>query len=136
MIVGNIENKIVSTEFVKLDEKEFVEENFDISNIYTIEELLEKITEMKLEENKLYKIILTGTRNFEINIYKLYKIIDIRNIIKIKDKTTLGYDLERIANDNTLKGIFAKEMLNKLQEENINKEIVEKAIEIGMNSLQ
>ena len=135
MIVGTIEDKKVSTEFVRLDEKEFVETELDITGIYTIEELLEKISELQLEENKLYKIILTGNRNFEINIYKLYKMIDIRNIIKIKDKTSIAYDLEKMANDSTLKGIFAKEMINKLNEENIDKEIIEKAIEIGLISL-
>ena len=135
MIVGKIEEGKVSTEFIKLDEKEFVEKELDISKIYTIEELLEKLLEINLEENKLYKIILTGNRNYEINIYKLYKMIDVRNIIKIKDKTTLGYDLEKIAKDTTLKGLFAKEMMELLQEENIDKEIIEKAIEIGIGSL-
>ena len=135
MIVGTINNKIVSTEFVRLDDKEFVEKELDISNIYSTEELLEKISEMNIDDNKLYKIVLIGNRNFEINIYKLYKMIEIRNIIKFKDKTRLGYELEKIANDSTLKGIFAKEMISRLQEENVDKEVIEKAIEIGINSL-
>ena len=33
----------------------------------------EKIKEIKLEENKLYKIILVGKRNFEINTIEIYK---------------------------------------------------------------
>ena len=86
-------------------------------------------------QNNLYKIILIGNRNFEINVYKLYKLVETKNIIKIKDKTKINYNLEEIANDSTLKGIFAKEMLGKLKGENIDKETIEKAIEIGMNSL-
>lgn len=135
MVVGNLEKENLSLEFVELDEKEFKEKEFNISEIKTIEELAEKINELELEQNKLYKIILTGNRNFEINVYKLYKLVEVENIIKIKDKTKISYNLTEIANDSTLKGIFAKEMLEKLEDENIDKETIEKAIEIGMNSL-
>ena len=135
MVVGNLEKGNLNLEFITLDEKEFKEQEFDVSEIQTIEELAEKINELDLEQNNLYKIILIGNRNFEINIYKIYKLIETENIIKIKDKTKISYNLEEIVNDSTLKGIFAKEMLEKLKDENIDKETIEKAIEIGMNSL-
>lgn len=135
MLVGEIEQKQVKIEFIELDEREFKEEEIDITEIETIEELLQKIVELKLEEKNYYKIILTGKRNFEINTYKIYKQIEIKNIIKIKDKTKLNYNLEEISKEISLKGIFAKEMLKKLQNENINKETIEKAIEIGMEVL-
>ena len=135
MVVGNLEKEKLNIEFIPLDENEFKEQEFDISEIQTVEELAEKINELNLEQNNLYKIILTGSRNFEINIYKIYKLIETENIIKIKDKTKISYNLSEIANDSTLKGIFAKEMLEKLKDENIDKEIIEKAIEIGISSL-
>ena len=56
-------------------------------------------------------------------------------ILTKKNLTKIAYNLEEIANDSTLKGIFAKEMLGKLKDENIDKETIEKAIEIGINSL-
>ncbi len=160
MIVGEInKNTEPKIEFIELDEKEFIEKELDISEINTIEELIQKISEINIEENKYYKIILIGNRNFEINTYKLYKKIEIKNIIKIKDKTKINYKLEEIANEVSLKGLFAKEMLNKINniktnkneqtdiefkingekqeniKENINQEIIEKAIEIGMEVL-
>jgi len=138
MIVGDIEKGKVNVEFIKLDDKEFREIELDITYLNTIEELLEKIQELDLNENDLYKIILTGYRNFEINTYRLFKLIETRNIIKIKDKTKIGYDLEKIQNDVSLKGIFAKEMLEKLNNKNLSdeeKEIIEKAIEIGIEAL-
>ena len=134
MIVGNIENNKLNLEFIKLDEKEFIEEELNISDIKTIEELIEKINNLNILENKFYKIILIGKRNFEINIIKLNKLIENKNIIKIKNKTKINYELNEIANDVTLKGIFAKEMLNKL-ENTEDKELIEKAIEIGMEIL-
>lgn len=135
MIVGNMKKRKIEVEFIKLDDKEFKELEIDITNINEPEELLEKIETIELNEKDLYKIILKGNRNFEINTYKLYKQIETRNIIKIKDKTQIGYDLNKIANSTTLKGIFAQEMLNKLNDENIDKETIEKAIEIGMEAL-
>ena len=138
MIVGNIEKGNVETEFIKLDEKEFVEIELNITNLNTIEELLEKISELDINENDFYKITLIGYRNFEINVYKIYNLIETKNIIKVKDKTKIGYNLEIISNDTTLKGIFAKEMLNKLKDENLTdseREKIEKAIEIGIESL-
>ncbi len=135
MIVGNIEKGKLEVEFVKLDDKEFKELELDITNINEPEELLEEIQNLNLNENDLYKIILKGNRNFEINTYKLYKQIETRNIIKIKDKTKIAYDLNKLSNTTTLKGIFAKEMLDKLEDENIDKEMLEKAIEIGMEAL-
>ena len=112
-----------------------MQKELDITNINTIQELLEKINDLDLQENSLYKIILVGKRNFEINVYKLYKMIEIRNIIKLKDKTVIGYDLNKMANDVTLKGIFAQEMINKLNEEGADIKTIEKAIEIGIDAL-
>ena len=136
MIVGDIEKNSLDLQFIELDEKEFVEQEIDISELNSIEELVEKINDFKIDTNKLYKIILIGKRSFEIDIYKLYKLVENRNIIKIKNDTKIKYELKEIANDVTLKGIFVKEMLNKLEEANDeDKEMIEKAIEIGMEIL-
>ena len=136
MVVGNIEKCNLDIQFINLDEKEFKELEYDISEIMTVEELLEKIEEIKTEENKLYKIVVTGKRNFEINLYKLIKMIQKKEIIKIKDKTTLGYDIEKISQeDTTLRGIYVKEILNKIEKEPENKEMLEKVLEIGLEVL-
>ena len=48
----------------------------------------------------------------------------------------MAYDLTKIANENTLRGLFIQEMLTKLnQAEQEEREIIEKAIEIGLESL-
>lgn len=136
MVVGTLEKGKLDLEFITLDEKELKEQELDISEIITIEELLEKIEELSIAENKLYKIILIGKRNFEINLYKLIKMIDKKEIIKIKDKTTVGYDIEKISQEKTtLRGIYVKEMLRKIEKEPENKEMLEKALEIGLEVL-
>ena len=112
MIVGEIkENKEVKTEFVPLSENDFEEKELDISECISKEELIEKINDLEIPDNAFIKLILVGKRNFEIDKYELYKLLTNERIIKIKDHTKIQYDLEKIANNHTLKGLFAKEIL-------------------------
>ena len=138
MIVGDVEKNKLETQFIKLDDKQFTKRELNVDNIYSKEELIEKINELKIEENNYVEIILIGNRNFEINKYDLIKYILNNNIIKIKDNTKIAYDLEKLENENTLKGLFIKEMNKKLKnaETEEEKEIIEKSIEIGLASLE
>lgn len=138
MIVGNLDKNYINLEFISLDEKEFKVKEIDISLTNSKEELIEKLNELNFDENNLIEIYLTGKRNFEINTYEIYKLLINDKILKIKDKTRINYNLEKISEENTLKGIFAKKMLDKLNNtDNLEeKEIIEKAIEIGFDSLK
>ena len=136
MIVGEIEKNKLSIQFVPLDKKEFKEVEINITEINSKEELIEKINELKIEENEFIKIILTGKRNFEINLNGIYKLIYNKNIIKIKNFTKTNYDLENLAKENTLKGIFIKNIIEKIKEEPEKKELFEKAIEIGLEAIE
>jgi len=136
IIVGEILKDKLDIKYIFMEKLKFKEIELNCTNINSEEELIEKLNELKLEENNLYKIILTGKRNFEINIYNLYKYELNEKIIKIKNKTKINYDLEKIKNNYTLKGMFAEEMLKKLENSSEEeKEIIEKAIEIGMEIL-
>ncbi|MCI9365142.1 MAG: hypothetical protein HFJ54_00445, partial [Clostridia bacterium] len=57
-----------------------------------------------------------------------------QNIIKIKDKTKLEIDLEKIASQNNLKGFFIKNLLEREKENPEERELIERAIEIGLNA--
>ena len=138
MIVGDVEKNKLETQFIKLDDKQFTKRELNVDNIYSKEELIEKINELEIEENNYVEIILIGNRNFEINKYDVIKYILNNNIIKIKDNTKIAYNLEKLENENTLKGLFIKEMNKKLKnaETEEEKEIIEKSIEIGLASLE
>ena len=136
MIVGEITKTENKLEFIELDETEFVEQELDCTEMNSEEELIEKINEIKIEENKLYKIILIGKRNFEINIYDLYKYNLDEKIIKIKNKTKPNYNIEEISKENTLRGLFAKEILEEIKNKNYDEETIEQALEIGMEILE
>ena len=138
MVVGEIKNKKLNIEFVPIKSSEFVEKRIDVTEIISKEELIEKINSIEIQPNEYVKIILEGKRNFEINTYELYKLIQEPQIIKIKNKTKINYNLDEIENETTLKGLFAKEIKQKLEDENLTngqKEILEKAIEIGFEAL-
>ena len=139
MIVGDVTKEKIELEFIPLDDERFKEIEINISEIISKEELIEKINALEIKENEYIKIILTGNRNFEINKYEILKFLENERIIKIKDNTKIAYDLTKIANETTLKGMYAKEMQRKLSQEDITqeeREIIEKAVEIGLTALQ
>ena len=138
MIVGGFEGKNLDLTFVPLDDEEYKIIDLDISDINSKEELVEKMGSLDIKENEYIEIVLNGSRNFEINVYELLKLILNDRIIKIKDETKIGYDLDKLSNDTTLRGLFVKELREKLnghisEEE---KEIIEKGIEIGLDVLE
>ena len=139
MIVGDIQKGNLKLEFVPLDEEQFKEIEINVTDVLSKEELIEEINALEISNKEYIKIILTGNRNFEINKYELLKYIVNERIIKLKDHTRMAYDLAKMVNENTLKGLFAKQMLEKLNQPEIKKEekeIIEKAIEIGLEALE
>jgi len=135
MIVGNIENGIVNTEFIKLDDRAFETVEFDVTNILSQEQLIEELNNIYMG-NTLIKIVLIGTRNFEIYINKVLNLIENNNILKMEDKTKIAYDLDILKEQNTLTGIFVKNMLEKIKENPEKEDEIRKALEIGLDVLK
>lgn len=134
MIVGEInKNKKLQIAFVPVDKKEFLEINLPMDEVLSKEQLIETINVGEFNENGYYKIKLIGKRNFEIDAIDILKYISIPNVIKIKDETSLKLDLEKIAKEETLRGIFVKNLLEQMTKE--NKEEILKAIEIGLEAM-
>ena len=121
MIVGDVTKNDIKLEFIPLDDEQFKEVELDISDIISKEELIEKINNLEIQKNEYIKIILLGNRNFEINKYELLKYIVNERIIKIKDNTKIAYNLNELSNETTLKGLYAKAMLEKLEQDNITR---------------
>ena len=126
----------MSYEFIKLDDTEFTVLEQNVDKLDEKEDLIEKLNNLKLDENKLYEINLVGNRNFEINTREIFRFITNNNILKIKDNTKLKYNLEELKNEKNLKGLFVQEMLKKFEENVYSQEEINKAIEIGLNSLK
>ena len=139
MIVGDVTKDEIHVELVQLDEKAFVEKKIDVSEMLSVEELIENINNADYLNTEFVKIILVGTRHFEFDVYKIYQFTQVEQVIKIKDETKPYYDLEKLQNEMTLKGMFAKKMLEKLQDQGIEddeRQMLEKAIEVAFDALQ
>lgn len=119
MIAGEINNGILYTKFIKLDERIFTKYALNVDNIFSQEELVESIADLKLDEKNMYEIVLIGNRQFAINVRDIQKLIYCENILKIKDNTKIGYDIEKIAQENTLRGVFVREVIKKYDIRNV-----------------
>ena len=135
IIVGELTKEKLETKFIETDTSRFIEKCIDITTIKSQEELIEEINNLSLAQNEFCKIYLTGTKNFDINNYSILKSLENSNILKLKDATQIPYNLEELQQENTLKGIFVKNLLEKAKQNPENTEI-QKAIEIGLSILE
>lgn len=135
IIVGEVSKNNIKLEFIQIDEREFIEKEIDITQFTSNEEIIEEFEKLELNENNLYKIILIGKRYFMLNMNQIKKLNSIENIVKIKDYTKPGIDLEKLSKENNIKGIFVRRMLEKKESEGLDNDFIEKAIEIGLEVL-
>ena len=135
ILVGDIEKDELKVKFMTIDPRQYEEKEIDITEMTSNEEVLEKLQNLVLNNENLYKIILVGKRYFTLNIDKIKKLNSRENIVKIKDKTKVGIEIERIAEENNVRGIFVRNMLERKERENLDEDFIEKAIEIGLEVL-
>lgn len=135
-ILGTIKGNEISKRFVPIDQREFCVEEIDITQCYSNEDIIDKINKMSTKENDLYEVILVGKRSFIINKNEISKMCQNSNIVKIKDKTQIGIDINEISNEQSVRGIFVKNMLSKIDNEGLDEDYVIKAIEIGLEVLK
>ena len=135
MIVGELENGELKTEFIKLDDREYKEIEVDVSQDNSTEDIVDRIENINIIENNIYKIILVGNRNFAIDTKEIKKLLSKENIVKIKDETRLAYNINEIILRNDIKGVFVKKVLEKYERGLIDKETMEKVIETGLEVL-
>lgn len=138
-IAGSIdeENKELKLKFIKTSAKTFAEYSLDTSEINSEEELIEKINNTQFDDNKFYKIILVGKCSFNIDENKILDLVNIENIIRIRNHTQAKYEIEEIANQVSLKGLFAKRILEKIQntEDEQEKNRLISAFDVGIDIL-
>lgn len=135
ILSGELQKDEISLKFIPIDLREYIEKEIDISDFNSNEEIIERLAILPLKEENLYKIILTGKRFFEVKVDEIMKLIDIENIVKIKDHTIIGIDIDNLAKENNIKGIFVKRMLERQKAESLDEDFLEKAIEIGLEVL-
>ena len=114
-----------------MDDTQFETKTIDISNCLSPNEVLDKLD---LKDN-IYKIILTGIRNIDVNTLKEIILVSGKYVCEVEDKTRMDYNLESIAMQKTLKGVFTKKMLQEIKCNPNDEEKIIKAIEYVYNNM-
>ena len=131
LVIGNIEKGNVKYEFRNIEYRHFEILDLDVSNVRVASDVTESLN---LKDN-IYRVILKGDRYVELKlICDAINSMD-KDVCEIVDETHLPYDFEEIAKQKTLKGIFTRKMLEKIEEEPSRKGEIMKAIEITYSSL-
>ena len=136
ILIGNVEKNKLEIQFKPIDKRKFEEIEIDVSNMASNDEIIEKLREIELVEENFYKIILTGKRFFTIDIDEIFRLNERKNIVKIKNLTKIGTNIEELKSRNDIKGILIKRILERAEKESISDEDMEKAIEIGLEVLK
>ncbi len=122
-------SSLIDYEFVKIDDTQYETKTIDITNCTSSVEVIEKLD---LKDN-FYKVELSGIRN--IDMKKLIEEIYLSNekVCKVIDNTHFEYDLEKIAKQDTLKGIFVRNMLQEIKNNPENEKLLMQSIEYVLN---
>ncbi len=136
--LGTISKGKADLEFIPVSKRKHIHQKIDITDIsditaHTLSILKENYTDF--EEN-LYKIELTGEIDTEtvLNIAEITaRLSEKLYFVKVKDSTDYKADLQSLLNDPSLKGIFVKNMLLKIEQAK-DKELYKKALKIGLKA--
>ncbi|MDY2630441.1 MAG: DNA repair exonuclease [Clostridium sp.] len=141
IILGEVTKGAVDLNFIRTSKRNYYVEEIDISDSVSYDEVRLKIISAINEEerkNNLYKLILKGQIESYINLNEsviLEKIKKDFYFVKVIDKTEVKLDFDKISEDYSIKGVYAKKLLEKMKEEDCDKEILQMALKLGIQSL-
>ena len=128
----------VRIEHINLDPIKYETLYMNISGISSKEELITRINYMEIDKNNFYKVVLKGKKDFLITEKYILDNIQWNNILRIEDETQREIDIEEISKENTLRGIFVKKILEKMEKETdtAEKEKLEDAVELVLTEMR
>lgn len=141
VIIGDISKEVVDLKFKRTSKRNYYLAEIDISNSMGYEEIKVKIlNEIKEEDRQqnFYKIILKGEVEAFINLNEniiLEKIKDYFYYVKVIDKTEVKLDFDKIAEDYSIKGVYARKLLEMVKNQELEEEVIKMALKIGIQSL-
>lgn len=141
--IGEIDKNRCDLTFVPTCKRMHEVVKIDVSGLETNAGIFEKILST-LKENfgdsfgdNLYKIVLTGEIDEAVSINTAEiteRLSQLTYFVKLRDKTSLKFDLEQIKNEMSLKGVFVANMLRRIEEEPDNAEKLRSALKIGLKA--
>lgn len=143
IIYGEIYKNKVDLNFIRMSKRNYYIQEVDVSDVLGYLELKDKILNSISHKERMtnfYKVILKGEISEEFNINEEVLQSNLNNdfyYVKIKDKTSKKINIGKLSEGYSLKGIFAKKMIEELN--NINneedEEIIKMAFKYGIEAL-
>ena len=142
--LGEVSKTDCKLDFVPVCKRMHLSENVDVSGLTTSNEIADKILQFIKDKypnnfaDNLYKIILVGAIDdgVKLSLAEITtRLSGLVYFIKLRDKTAIKLDFDAISKENTLKGVFVKKMLAKL--ENADEQEKEKllyALNVGIKA--
>lgn len=142
--LGEIGKGSCALRFVPLAKRMHLCEEIDVTGISSNTALYEKILAVLKEKygegyaEQLYKIRLTGSlpEEFRLSLPELAaRLSDALYFVKLRDETELQADFEVLAGEISLKGLFVKNMLAKIEAaSDEEKETLQNALKLGLKA--
>ena len=142
--MGEVSKGVCNLQFVPTAKRMHICENIDITGLKTSSEIADSIInhlKQKYSDSfseNLYKIILEGCLDDGINISLpeiSSRLNDTVYFAKLRDKTEIKLDFEVVSKEPTLKGIFVKNMLSRIETANDSeKQLLKTALNIGLKA--
>lgn len=142
--LGEISKDICSLRFVPTAKRMHICEQIDVGEESSSSRISDRITDVLKQKYKdtytenLYKIILTGEidEGTVISVPEITaRLNDFLYFAKVKNKTELKVDLELLSKEKSLKGIFVKNMLGKIDSaDETEKESLKAALNLGLKA--
>ena len=135
---GNVSKGSCNLEFIPVSKRQHIVRKIDVTEVQDITERI--LTDLKENydnfADNLYKIELVGSipPEYELNLSEITtRLSAVLYFVKLRDKTEFAVNLELLAKEPTLKGVFVKNMLEKLKTAD-DKESVTRALNLGLRA--
>jgi exonuclease SbcD len=144
MLCGELSKGSCRLTYRSLCKRQYLEINIDVTGCRTNEDITTKVItgthNLKSKQN-LFKIILSGELPEDFSLYPSViqeKLRDKFYFVRIVDKTKTMIDFNKLTNDFSLKGIFAKKIVERLEktEDPGEQKKLELALKFGLHILE
>ena len=135
---GTVSKNGSDLEFIPVSKRQHIVRKIDVTGAEDITKTILDDLKANYENfaDNLYKIELTGSipPEKDLNLSEITtRLSAVLYFVKLRDKTEVAIDLELLAKEPTLKGVFVKNMLEKLKTAE-DKEAVTRALNIGLRA--
>jgi len=141
----DIDKNSCNCEFIKVGKRIHISEKVDISSLSDSMAIYSKILTVLKEKygdnfgENLYKIILSGEieENISLNTTEVAERLKTQTYFtKVYDNTEIKIDTQALKNEISLKGIFTRKMLERINNEPEKADEYKKALKIGLKAFE